>query len=126
MPNTQVYAYALGGNAGSGESPASGLLAILANCPQSGIISNPQPITVNEVTTVAAAYASAGFAKDATMFPAPVRRWRKSALPMPLAMLSTLPTERQEPPSPQRRPGMELFLRVSSTRWPASWQHASD
>ena len=66
IPNTQVYAYALGGNAGSGENPASGLLAVLANCPQSGIISIPQPITVNEVTTVAAAYVLAGFAKDAT------------------------------------------------------------
>jgi hypothetical protein len=65
--NTQVYIYALGGDAGSGNSPASGLLAVLGNCPSSGSFSTATPnIVVNEVTTVAAAYAMAGFATDAT------------------------------------------------------------
>ena len=65
-PNTQVYTYALGGNAGSGDNAASGLLAILGNCPQSGSFTINPPFTMNEVTTVAAAYVMAGFANDAT------------------------------------------------------------
>src|ERR1700722_16066261 len=65
-PDTQVYAFALGGNAGSGDNAALGLLAILGNCPQSGSFRVNSPFTMNEVTTVAAAYAMAGFAKDAT------------------------------------------------------------
>jgi hypothetical protein len=63
--NTQVYIYALGGDAGSGNNPASGLLAVLGACPASGSFS-AMAITVNEVTTIAAAYAMAGFATDAT------------------------------------------------------------
>ena len=65
-PDTQVYAYALGGNAGSGDNAASGLLAILGNCPQSGSFTFNSPFMMNEVTTVAAAYVMAGFANDAT------------------------------------------------------------
>jgi hypothetical protein len=65
-PNTQVYAYALGGNAGSGDNTASGMLAILGNCPQSGSFTINSPFTMNEVTTVAAAYVMAGFANGAT------------------------------------------------------------
>jgi len=65
-PDTQVYAFALGGNAGSGVNAASGLLAILGNCPQSGSFAVTSPFMMNEVTTVAAAYSMAGFADDAT------------------------------------------------------------
>ncbi|MGA9242069.1 MAG: chitobiase/beta-hexosaminidase C-terminal domain-containing protein [Silvibacterium sp.] len=65
-PNTQVYAYALGGNAGSGDNAASGLLAVLGNCPQAGSFTFNSPLTMNEVTTVATAYVMAGFANDAT------------------------------------------------------------
>ena len=65
-PNTQVYAYALGGDAGSGENAASGLLAVLGNCPRSGSFTISSPFTINEVTTIAAAYVMAGFANDAT------------------------------------------------------------
>jgi hypothetical protein len=64
--NTEVYLYALGGDAGSGNNPASGLLAVLGNCPTSGSFSTTAKITVNEVSTIAAAYAMAGFATDAT------------------------------------------------------------
>src|ERR1700722_19907603 len=64
--NTEVYLYALGGDAGSGNNPASGLLAVLGNCPTSGSFSATGKITVNEVSTIAAAYAMAGFTTDAT------------------------------------------------------------
>jgi len=65
--NTQIYLYALGGDSGSGNNPASGLLAVLGNCPGSGSFSaTTTKVTVNEVSTIAAAYAMAGFATDAT------------------------------------------------------------
>ncbi|HXC95304.1 MAG TPA: NHL repeat-containing protein [Edaphobacter sp.] len=66
-PNTQVYLYALGGNPGAGINTGAGLLAALGNCPSSGSFLTTVPfISVNEVTTIAAAYAMAGFATDAT------------------------------------------------------------
>jgi hypothetical protein len=66
-PNTQVYLYTLGGNPGAGVNSGAGLLAALGNCPSSGSFLATVPfISVNEVTTVAAAYAMAGFATDST------------------------------------------------------------
>ena len=67
-PNTQVYLYSLGGDPGAGVNSAAGLLAALGNCPSSGsfLASIPFINEVNEVTTIAAAYAMAGFATDAT------------------------------------------------------------
>ncbi len=66
-PNTQVYLYALGGDPGSGPNSAVGLLAALGNCPTSGsFLATIPSIQINEVTTIAAAYAFAGFATDAT------------------------------------------------------------
>jgi hypothetical protein len=66
----QVYLYAQGGNPGSAPNAALGLMAALGTCPASGnFLSGPAPIpyiTINEVSTVAAAYAFAGFATDAT------------------------------------------------------------
>jgi hypothetical protein len=66
-PGTQVYLYTLGGNPGAGTNSAAGLMAILGRCPASGNLDSAVPFAfVNEVTTVAAAYAFAGFATDAT------------------------------------------------------------
>jgi hypothetical protein len=66
-PNTQVYLYALGGNSGSGPNAAVGLLAVLGNCPSAGNFGTTTPyVVINEVSTIAAAYAFAGFATDAT------------------------------------------------------------
>ena len=67
-PSTQVYVYVLGGNpgVGGGANSASGLMAALGNCPGAGIFPSTTYIWVNEVSTVAAAYAFAGFATDAT------------------------------------------------------------
>ncbi len=60
----QLYIYVLGGNSGLGTNSASGLMAAIGSCPASG--SSAITVTVNEVTTIAAAYAMAGFATDAT------------------------------------------------------------
>lgn len=63
---TQVYAYARGGNPGSGTNTAAGLLAALGNCPAAHNFASSAPfIFMNEVSTVAAAYAFGGFATDA-------------------------------------------------------------
>jgi hypothetical protein len=65
----QVYLYALGGNPGitaGTNNSASGLLAALGNCPSAGNFATTTPyIVVNEVSTIATAYAFAGFATDA-------------------------------------------------------------
>ena len=62
--NTQVYLYTIGGDAGGGANSAAGLMAALGSCqtPNFGSLY----IVVNEVSTVATAYAMAGFATDAT------------------------------------------------------------
>jgi hypothetical protein len=68
-PNQQVYLYATGGNPGltaGTNNTSAGLLAVLGNCPGAGNFLTATPfIAVNEVSTVAAAYAFAGFATDA-------------------------------------------------------------
>lgn len=60
-----VYILAVGGNSGSGNNPAIALVAGLGEpCTASGFTS--LYVVVNEVSTVAAAFAGAGFATDAT------------------------------------------------------------
>jgi hypothetical protein len=64
---TQVYLYALGGDPGGGVNTSAGLLAALGNCPSSGNFLAATPfIAMNEVSTIATAYAIAGYATDAT------------------------------------------------------------
>jgi hypothetical protein len=55
----QLYLYALGGG-----NAAAGLMAAIGSCPASG--SSAITVTLNEVSTIAAAYSFAGFATDAT------------------------------------------------------------
>ena len=64
----QVYLYVLGGNSGgNGSNSAIGLIASLGACPEAGNFTTAAPfVFVNEVTTVAAAYAMAGIATDPT------------------------------------------------------------
>jgi hypothetical protein len=63
----QVYLYSLGGNPGSGTNAVASLMAVLGNCPTAGNFTAATPyIVVNEVSTIAAAYAVAGFATDPT------------------------------------------------------------
>jgi hypothetical protein len=60
--STQVYLYALGGNPGAGTNTAAGLMEALGPC---GSLSSSTTIVINEVSTIATAYALAGFATDA-------------------------------------------------------------
>jgi hypothetical protein len=62
--NAPVYLYSVGGNSGSGANSAAGLLAA-GTCPSAGNLPSSLFIIVNEVSTIAAAYAFAGFATDA-------------------------------------------------------------
>jgi hypothetical protein len=65
--NSQVYLYSVGGNAGAGTNAAAGLMAVLGTCPSTGsFLASLPSVSVNEVTTIAAAFALAGFATDAT------------------------------------------------------------
>ncbi len=65
--NNQIYLYAAGGKAGANSTfnSGAGLLAAIGNCPPS-TNANPPSYALNEVSTVAAAFAIAGFATDAT------------------------------------------------------------
>ena len=64
----QVYLYVRGGNSGgNGTNSAIGLMASLGACPKAGNFTSAEPfVFVNEVTTVAMAYAMAGVAADPT------------------------------------------------------------
>jgi hypothetical protein len=62
----QVYLYAQGGDPGSGPNSSVGLLSVLGNCPGGTFATETPFVEVNEVTTVAAAYALSGFATDPT------------------------------------------------------------
>ena len=62
---TQVYLYAQGGNAGASVNSAAGMLAAVGACP-AGSNSAPSSYAINEVSTVATAYAISGFTSDAT------------------------------------------------------------
>ena len=65
-PGSQVYLYALGGTNAQGTNTATGLLAALGACPRGGTFAATPYVAMNEVSTIATAYAIAGFATDAT------------------------------------------------------------
>jgi hypothetical protein len=65
-PGAEVYLYSIGGDAGSGANDSIGMMAVLGKCPAAGNFTATIPfVWINEVSTVAAAYALAGFATDA-------------------------------------------------------------
>jgi streptogramin lyase len=61
---SQVYLYAVGGDPGLGDgtNSAIGLMAALGTC---GSLSSAPYVVINEISTISAAYAIAGFATDA-------------------------------------------------------------
>jgi streptogramin lyase len=62
-----VYIYATGGNTGGGSNSALGLLAVFGTCPAAGTFANVlTKVQINELSTVASAYALSGFAVDST------------------------------------------------------------
>jgi len=64
----QVYLYSVGGVTGGNTTanPAAGLMAVLGQCPASGtFVGDVNYVYMNEISTVAAAYAIAGYASDA-------------------------------------------------------------
>ena len=67
-PGQQVYILARGGNPGlpaGTNNPAIALLSALGNCPNAGNLAATVPVVIiNEVSTVATAYALAGFMTD--------------------------------------------------------------
>jgi streptogramin lyase len=64
----QVYLYAVGGNPQVNGTPnsAAGLMAVLGQCVDNAFSSLTGPVQMDEVTTIATAYALAGYATDAT------------------------------------------------------------
>lgn len=64
--NREIYVYASGGNPGSGENSNVGMLSIIGQCSGNGSLAGFPSIGVDEVSTIAAAYAFSGFAVDAT------------------------------------------------------------
>jgi hypothetical protein len=80
-PNTQVYLYSTGGNpqlSGTGASgtpnPAATLLAVVGDCASAtpgAAFPNVTSVAMNEISTVAASYALAGFATDPLHIGAP-------------------------------------------------------
>ena len=66
---SHLYIYSIGGNPGAGTNPAAGLMASLQSCTVPNF--STTVVDVNEVSTVATAYALAGFATDATHFSIP-------------------------------------------------------
>jgi sugar lactone lactonase YvrE len=61
-----VYLYSVGGDTGGGNNSAAGLMAALGTCPAGGSLASAYPsVNMNEVSTIATAYALAGFATDA-------------------------------------------------------------
>jgi streptogramin lyase len=80
-PGAQVYLYATGGDPqlngigiSSGSNSAAGLLAVVGDCASAtpgAAFPKAAFVSMNEVSTIAAAYALAGFATDATHIGAP-------------------------------------------------------
>jgi IPT/TIG domain/NHL repeat len=62
-PSAQTYIYSIGGNSGGGPNPAIGLMAAVGTCSS---LKSTTYVVVDEVSTVATAYALAGYATDPT------------------------------------------------------------
>ena len=62
-PGAQTYLYSIGGNSGGGPNPAIGLMAAVGTCSS---LKSTTYVVMDEVSTVATAFALAGYATDPT------------------------------------------------------------
>jgi hypothetical protein len=80
----QLYLLAMGGNPGLSGAQTNSALSMMTGvgaCPSGGSLQSSVPfIAINEVTTVATAYALAGFMTDATHLSAPYRSQARTGL----------------------------------------------
>ena len=66
LPGQQVYVASVGGNPGAGANSAATEIALLGQCPAAGNFNNQLTgVFVSEISTVAAAYSIAAYAKNA-------------------------------------------------------------
>jgi sugar lactone lactonase YvrE len=86
----QLYIYASGGDSGSGTNSATGLLAAIGPCPSSS--SSAVSVWVNEVSTVATAFALAGFAIDPTHVSSSATTLAKTGIANAFANVANLET----------------------------------
>ena len=72
-PGTQIYIVSMGGQVSPDvTNSAAGLMALLGQCPSSGTMASQVPkVAISELSTVAAAFAIAPYAVDATHIGAP-------------------------------------------------------
>jgi hypothetical protein len=89
---SQLYLYAAGGNPGSGANSAIGLLAALGTCPPNGTLSSSLYVVINEVSTVATAYAIAGYATDALHVSSPSTTLAQTGIANAFATVTNLET----------------------------------
>jgi sugar lactone lactonase YvrE len=89
---SQLYLYAIGGNPGSGVNPAAGLLAALGTCPANGTLSSSLVIVINEVSTVATAYAVAGYTTDPLHISSPGTKLAQTGIANAFAVVPNLET----------------------------------
>lgn len=89
---SQVYLYVLGGNPGSGINSASGLMAALGTCPANGTLSPSLTVNVDEVSTIAMAYAVSGYATDPTHVSSSATTQAKAGIANAFATVTNLET----------------------------------
>lgn len=87
VPSPQVYLYSVGGNAGAGLNSSAGLLAGLGSCSN---LNSSTYVVMNEVSTVATAYALAGYAVDATDISSPASTLAQLGIASAFATIQSL------------------------------------
>jgi len=68
---SQLYLLSMGGDAGAGANSGAGLMAALGTCPANGALSSTLFVVVNEVSTIAMAYAVEAYISDPTHISSP-------------------------------------------------------
>ena len=120
--NSQVYLYSIGGDPGLGDgaNPSAGLLASLGTCNK---LSSLTYVVVNEISTIATAYAIAGYATDATDVSSSGSALAQVGIANAFASTANLETLNLGQYL-QRRPGAMGFRRTRSILWRTFWRRA--